>query len=187
MGELLIKVICATTPQAKGRVERANQTLQDRLVKELRLLNINNIEEANKFIPKFMIKFNKKFGVIPASNLNDHRPLTAIEISNLNEILAIREERTLSKNLTCQFNSQVYQVQTKTSGYALRNARVKITTDTDNQVKMEYRGRKLNFMVFNSLLIPPAEIVGSKLVNSQVDTFIKKTVPNHPWNRFIER
>lgn len=187
MGELLIKVICATTPQAKGRVERANQTLQDRLVKELRLLSISDIREANKFLPKFVVKFNQKFGIIPASSFDNHRPLTAIEISSLDQILAIREERTLSKNLTCQFNGQVYQVQTKTSGYALRNARVKITTDTCNQIKMEYRGRKLDFMVFDSLLIPPAEIVGSKLVNSQVDTFVRKTIPNHSWNRFLER
>lgn len=184
MNQLSIKIICATTPQAKGRVERANQTLQDRLVKELRLRGINTIEVANKYLPEFIEKFNHKFAVTPQSDFNSHRPLTALETLSLHQILAIEEERTLSKNLTCQFGSQIYQVKTNKSSYVLRHVKVKITKDTDGCVQMKYRGRKLDFAIFNGQLKPQAEIIGSKLLNRKVDTFIRKPVVNRSWNRF---
>jgi len=189
MAELSIQIICANSPQAKGRVERSNQTLQDRLVKELRLKGINTMEEANKFLPEFIKKFNQKFAVAPASNFNAHRPLTEIENQNLDQILAVIEERTLSKNLTCQFGKQFLQVKTDKSSYVLRNAKVKIIKDTDNNIRMEYRGRKLEFTVFNSkqLPLPQAEIVGSKLINIEVDKLVRlPTIPttDHPWRKF---
>ena len=190
MGELSVKVICATTPQAKGRVERSNQTLQDRLVKELRLRSINTIGEANKFMPEFIKTFNQKFEVVPASNFNAHRPLTEIENKNLDQILAVIEERTLSKNLTCQFENQFFQVKTDKSSYVLRNAKVKIIRDSDNNIRMEFHGRKLEFNIFNSkqLSPPQAEVVGSKLVNVKIDQLVKQpTIPttDHPWRKFI--
>jgi len=186
MAELSIKVICANSPQAKGRVERANQTLQDRLVKELRLRRINTMEEANKFLPKFIKKFNQKFGITPISSLNAHRPLGQIENKNLDQILAIVEERTLSKNLTCQFENQYLQIKTDKSHYLLRHARVKIIRDTNNNIKVEYRGRKLEFTVFNSNQLPLAqtEIVGSKLINDKLDKLTWKPASNHPWRQY---
>jgi len=97
MEELSIKIICANSPQAKGRVERSNQTLQDRLVKELRLRGIRTMEEANKFMPEFIQRFNQKFAVTPALNFNAHKPLTEIESKNIDRILAVVKERILSK------------------------------------------------------------------------------------------
>jgi hypothetical protein len=66
MRELEIEIICANSPQAKGRVERVNQTLQDRLVKELRLRSISTIEEANQYVPEFMTDFDRRFAARPA-------------------------------------------------------------------------------------------------------------------------
>ena len=77
MTELDIQVICANSPQAKGRVERVNQTLQDRLVKELRLQRISDAERANAYAPEFMADFNQRFGVSPANPEDAHRPLLA--------------------------------------------------------------------------------------------------------------
>jgi len=187
MEELSIKIICANSPQAKGRVERSNQTLQDRLVKELRLKEINTMEDANKFMPEFINKFNQKFAVPPSLEFNTHRPLTETETKNLDQILAVIEERTLSKNLTCQFGNQFFQVKTNKSSYVLRNAKVKIIRDTDENIRMEYRGRKLEYTIFNSKQLPQAETVGSKLVNVEVDKL--KRIPaipayNNPWRRF---
>ena len=75
MQELEIAIICVNTPQAKGRVERANRTMQDRLVKEMRLLGISSMEEGNAYLPEFMEDFNHRFAVVPRSNHNAHRPL----------------------------------------------------------------------------------------------------------------
>ncbi len=77
MRELQIEIICANTPQAKGRVERANQTLQDRLVKEMRLRGISSLEAGNAYLPEFIVGFNRRFGVQPISQHDAHRPLTA--------------------------------------------------------------------------------------------------------------
>jgi hypothetical protein len=69
-----IEAIHALTPQAKGRVERANQTLQDRLVKEMRLRNISSIEDANAYLPEFIERWNNRFGVKPRNEISAHRP-----------------------------------------------------------------------------------------------------------------
>ena len=74
MQELDVQIICANTPQAKGRIERANQTLQDRLVKELRLRGLSNIDSANAFLPEFRQDYNRRFAVVPRSNHDAHRP-----------------------------------------------------------------------------------------------------------------
>lgn len=187
MEQLVIKIICATTPQAKGRVERVNQTLQDRLVKELRLRNICTMAEANKYLPQFIEDFNRKFAVTPINTFNVHRPLTEIETTKIDQILAIEEERTLSKNLTCQFEKQTYQIKTKTGGYALRQARVKITKDTEDKIQIEYNGRKLDYTIFSDqLTLPQAEIVGSKLINDKIDRLATWTPStDHPWRKFV--
>ena len=99
---LNIDIICANTPQAKGRVERAFGTLQDRLVKELRLAEIATIEAANAWLPGFVANYNGRFGRQPANAKDLHRPLTAAD--DLDEILAWREERTVTQNLTLHYD-----------------------------------------------------------------------------------
>ncbi len=103
MQELDIQIICANTPQAKGRVERANQTLQDRLVKEMRLRGISSIEQGNAYLPEFIADFNLRFAVEPSSSVDAHRALTVQD--DLATILTWQEPRSVSKNLTVQFNS----------------------------------------------------------------------------------
>ena len=122
MQELDVQIICANTPQAKGRIERANQTLQDRLVKELRLLGISDIDSANAYLPEFRQDFNRRFAVAPRSNHDAHRPLLKTEYLDL--ILTHQKVGTLSKNLTVQSNHVVYQIQSDRPDYALRHAQV---------------------------------------------------------------
>jgi hypothetical protein len=92
MKELDVELICAHSPQAKGRVERANQTLQDRLVKELRLRAISSVEAANAYLPEFITDFNSRFAVAPRSSEDAHRPLPAT--ADLDRILVLCERRT---------------------------------------------------------------------------------------------
>ncbi len=93
MSELCIEIICANTPQAKGRVERANKTLQDRLTKELRLQNISSPEEANLWLPEFIQDYNNRFATTPRSDLDFHIPLSVSD--NLDFILCRKENSHL--------------------------------------------------------------------------------------------
>src|SRR3954471_16182134 len=102
LSSLNIDIICANTPQAKGRIERAFGTLQDRLVKELRLAGVATIEAANDWLPGFIDTYNKRFGQAPANAKNLHRPLTVTD--DLDEVLAWREVRTVTKNLTLHYD-----------------------------------------------------------------------------------
>jgi len=117
--ELRIELICAHSSQAKGRVERANQTLQDRLIKELRLRGISSIEDANGYMPEFIREYNKRFAVEPANLEDAHRPLH-YDKAGLRRILSVHTHRKLSKNLEFSLNGKTHQIVTKTTGYRVR-------------------------------------------------------------------
>lgn len=104
--ELNIDIICANTPQAKGRVERANKTLQDRLVKELRLRDINTIEDANAYVQVFIEEFNAKFGKLPRNPNDMHRPLS--EHDSLDGSMCHKAQRTLSGSLTLRYDKVLF-------------------------------------------------------------------------------
>ena len=99
---LNIDIICANSPQAKGRIERAFGTLQDRMVKELRLAGISSMAAANAWLPGFIPAYNTRFGRDPANGKDLHRPLA--QADDLGEILAWREERTVTRNLTLHYD-----------------------------------------------------------------------------------
>jgi len=105
--DLNIDIICANSPQAKGRVERASKTLQDRLVKELRLRNISTLEAANAYMPKFVETFNAKFAKSPRNEKDVHRPLTQHE--SLDSAMCVKSERTLSNSLTLLYDKVLFQ------------------------------------------------------------------------------
>ncbi len=112
-----IEPIHANTPQAKGRVERANQTLQDRLVKRLRLAGISDIDSANAFLPSFIENYNRRSAVPPQHPADAHRPVLH-SCEELALILCLYHTRTLSRNLTFQFKSREYQLQGQARGIA---------------------------------------------------------------------
>ena len=186
MHALDIQIICANTPQAKGRVERANQTLQDRLVKEMRLRGISNMEQGNAYLPEFMADFNQRFAV-PARSQNDaHRPLDTHE--NLDHILTWQEPRILSKNLTIQFKNVVYQIQTERPTYALRNAQVTVCENAQGMVTILYKGKELTYTIFHKQE-HQSEIVDTKNVDFALQTQRKvhTPAPDHPWRKPLSR
>ena len=124
MGELNIGILCANTPQAKGRVERAHLTLQDRLVKELRLRDITTIEAANRFVPRFIADYNRRFAREPASQHNAHRPVAPYE--DLNVIFRWKEKRKLTNNLTLHYKRSFYLVDPSPEALALRGKLVEV-------------------------------------------------------------
>jgi transposase len=150
-----IEPIHALTPQAKGRVERANQTLQDRLVKEMRLRNICSMEAANGFSPTFIETHNKRFAVPPRNPSSAHRPWTGTEEA-LDDLLARREERVLSKALTFSSAGTKYCVKTDGPGTALRGAKVTLHHFIGGGMTVHYKGRVLPVTAYQHYPVPDA-------------------------------
>lgn len=186
MQELDIEILCANTPQAKGRVERANQTLQDRLVKELRLRSISDMQSGNAYLPEFLDDFNKRFAVVPRSNHDAHRPLLATE--NLDLILCHKETRTLTKNLTVHYNNVIYQIQTQRPTYALRHAKVTVCENNQREVIILYNGQPLEYTLYQKP-VRQAEVVSTKSIDAQLEKKKKphKPAPDHPWRQYGQR
>jgi transposase len=182
MQELDIEIICANSPQAKGRVERVIQTLQDRLPKELRLRAISNLTHGNAYLPEFQQDFNQRFAVEPRSAVDAHRRLTAKE--DLARILTWQEARTLSKNLTLQFDKVVYQILTPRPTYALRNAHVTVCVNDQEQITILYNGKALPYRIYKHQA-KQAQIVSAKQLDQALSAMRlpPKPAPDHPWRQ----
>jgi transposase len=185
MQELDIQIICANTPQAKGRVERAIQTLQDRLPKELRLRNIRSHTAGNAYLPEFIQNFNQRFAEPPRSSVDLHRPLSPKE--DLARIFSWQESRTLSKNLTLQFYKTVYQIQTERSSYALRKAQVLVCLTAQDEMTILYNGKSLPYTIYNHQA-HQADIVSTKQLDRAFPPkhLPEKPAPDHPWRKGFE-
>jgi transposase len=184
-----IKLIHANTPQAKGRVERANQTLQDRLVKELRLQGIDDIESANAYLPTFIEDYNRRFAKPAKSSLDAHRAVLH-DTQQVQQILSLHSKRVLSKNLTCQYKNVQYQIQTETTGYRLRHTSITVIESFSGEITLLNEGKALEYRTYQ-LDEQPAIIVDEKGINAIVDqTRLQqlakpkyKPSPDHPWKR----
>jgi transposase len=164
---LEIGLINALTPQAKGRVERANQTLQDRLVKEMRLRNICSIPAAQAYFPEFILEWNKKFAVEPRDETSAHRPWTKTA-EDLDLALARQDERVLSKALTFSYGGTKYCVKTQGPGTAMRGAKIMVHHFGDGRLRFSYKDRVLTCTAYGVYAVPePAE--DEKTLDARVD------------------
>jgi transposase len=151
---LKIESICAHTPQAKGRVERANRTLQDRLIKEMRLQGIWSIEDGNVFLQHFMQVWNKSEFTKPAREQADaHRPWNGSR-TELEDALGRHETRILSNSLTFQYHGVSYAVKVKGPGTALRNAKVTLIHDLEEKMQVRYKDRILDVTAYKTRPMP---------------------------------
>ncbi|WP_157633222.1 ISNCY family transposase [Vibrio bivalvicida] len=162
LDELGIELICANSSQAKGRVERANKTLQDRLIKEMRLQGINTIEEANAWLPYFIEDFNRRFAK-PANYPKDlHRPIRESQ-DELDDIFAWQTTRKLSKSLTFQYDKVLYLIEETEKNSRLVNEVVKILDYPDGRIAVQYGERKLTFRTFDKLAkVEQTQVVDNK-------------------------
>lgn len=183
--ELDVALICANSPQAKGRVERVNRTFQDRLVKEFRLANVNTIAQANRALPALLVKHNRRFAVAPRDTQNAHRCSSGIPLKT---ILTKRYERVLSANLTFQIRDRIYAIDPSPLHRLHKGMRISVAVPRDGQP----------FILHNQQTIQPrfvgprqrtGQIVDSKRLNVELDRQQPKPkkphVPaaNHPWRR----
>ena len=183
MKELDIEIISANTPQAKGRVERAIQILQDRLVKEMRLRDISNIETANEYAAEFMADYNARFAVEPKSSHNMHRSLLPDE--DLAQVFTWQTQRILSKNLTLQYKNVVYQIQTSRPSYAMRKAPVTVYENSQGEIDILYKGHSLDYTIYQKQQ-RQAEVVSSKAIDEKLKQ-PHKPGKDHPWRRYGHR
>jgi transposase len=169
---LKIEQICALTPQAKGRVERANQTLQDRLVKEMRLAGVSGIAAGDAFLKGFMARHNARFAVEPRDVSDAHRPW-ASGTDALDEVLARRQERMLSRTLTFRAAGGMHCVKTSGPGTALRGAKVTLLHFQDGRMQVRYKDRTLPFTTYKSVA-DPTEVEDGKTIDARVDAAVAR-------------
>ena len=157
--ELDIELICAHSPQAKGRVERANGTLQDRLIKEMRLRKINTIEDANRFLPEFLEKHNRKYGQTPRNPEDGHRPLR--EQDNLQRIFARRTTRKLSKSLSFHYEGAFYQLHPDMP-HRFRSTHVNILERPGKPIIIESQGQEHRYSRWEGTFTEKPKVLDSK-------------------------
>jgi hypothetical protein len=163
LSELNIDIICANSAPAKGRVERANLTLQDRLVKELRLRSISTVEAANAFAPEFMADYNARFGKAPHNPHDAHRPLQPGEV--LDDIFTWQETRKLSRSLTFNYQRQLYVVAETHETRRLAGQRLTVVELADGTVQARHAGKLLPLTRFGK---DDAEITQSAIVSNKL-------------------
>lgn len=146
MQDLNIDVICANTPGAKGRVERAHQVLQDRLVKEFRLRGISIMDGANAYVPEFIEEYNRRFARNPSSSHDAHRPM--LDHEKLDRVFTWQEERCVTSNLTLHYKRVLYLLEPSDRARAVAGKYVLVRETEDGEVVSEHKGVALPARAF---------------------------------------
>lgn len=172
-----VQVITANSPQAKGRVERVNRTFQDRLVKELKLLGIGGIQQANAYLEKtFLTSLNELISRIPAGGANLHRPLP--RTVRLEDVLCHQEPRSVGQDWCVTYDNRILQILKKHQALALAGKRIEVLHRTDGTLRLMHQGRPLTF---------------AEVAHRSQKVMVRKAIPAsrtpwrpgpaHPWNR----
>jgi hypothetical protein len=179
---LNIDIICANSSQAKGRVERAHKTLQDRLVKELRLAGAATLVEGNALLPRFMADYNARFAKPPANAKNMHRPVRACD--DLDDAFAWKEERTLSQALTLQYDKVMFILEPSELAKAAIGKRVTVVDYPDGRLAILYRGVDLGYRTFDKLRqVDQGAIADNKRLGAVLAMICKEQLRREPERR----
>jgi transposase len=174
LAALEIEVIHANSPQAKGRVERLFKTLQDRLVREMRLLGIKSIDEANEFLKTYLPKHNKRFTKPAASDADLHR--TSPHSRELDRILCIKEERVVKNDFTIAHNGKLYQIE-----QATRAEKITVEERLDGTLHLSYKGQELRYREI--IKRPTKEASQSPALQRKKKAWIPTA--DHPWKKLF--
>lgn len=168
LSELNIEILCANSSQAKGRVERANRTLQDRLVKELRLAGVTGIEAGNAFLPGFIKTFNSKFAKPPARPDDLHRAMN-VEPGRLADVLCWRDTRNVSQQLTIMYERKKYMLEVNDTTRDLPGKDIDTFAFPDGRFQIRWKGVALPYTVFDkNQRVTHAAITENKLLGDQL-------------------
>jgi hypothetical protein len=184
--ELGIERIAAQSPQAKGRIERLFATLQDRLVKEMRLAGIDSMEAANHFLEtRFLPEWEQRFTVAPRNPGNAHRRLGREH--RLEEILSVRVGRKVAQDHTVSWEGNRWGVPREEVCAGLRGAQVEIERRLDGSHWLRFRGRYLRLRHCpqpEPRAVSPSGLRPPVLTARQQSRVYKSAPPNHPWRTF---
>jgi len=179
---LNIDIICANSSPAKGRVERANKTLQDRLVKELRLAGAATLAEGNALLPVFIADYNARFAKAPANNKDLHRPLRAGD--DLDDAFAWKEERTLSRALTLQYDKIMFILDPSEHAKTAIGKRVTVVDYPDGRLAIRYQGVELAYRTFDKIRqVSQAAIVENKQLGAALAFIRAEQLRREPQHR----
>ncbi|ASY56697.1 ISNCY family transposase [Sinorhizobium sp. CCBAU 05631] len=148
LSELNIEILCANSSQAKGRVERMNRTLQDRLVKELRLAGISGMDAGNDFLPGFIARHNARFARTPARSEDLHRPLNLMP-DRLKDILCKREQRYVGAQLTFSYERKRIMLEENEVARGLVGRYVETYAFADGRLDVRWKGHSLPYKTFD--------------------------------------
>lgn len=180
--EVGVELICAHSPQAKGRVERVFGTLQDRLVKEMTLAEVKTVNEANAFLEVYIPKFNEQFSVRAAKNGNAY--VTVTSTTDLDQVFSPQEERRVGNDFTVRFENDWYQIEKEQRVTVLQRDVVLVEKRLDGSVCMNLVRRNV-YLTIRKLPMRP---VRAKLPQMIAATTRRPYVPpaTHPWRRYAD-
>jgi len=181
MRQVGVKAIPANSPEAKGRVERMNKTLQDRLVKELRLAGVTTTEEANKFLEEYIPKFNAKFAVVPERRKNLHKKINNITKEKLPQIFSIQNNRVVNNDYTIRFENGYFQLDQVQTTNVYKKDKIIVEKHLDDEIKLRIRDTYLNYTVLPER--PKKEIDIKLLALTKQKQSSYKPPINHPWRK----
>lgn len=171
LSELGVELIAAHSPQAKGRVERLFQTLQDRLIKEMRLARVATVVAANQFLATYLPRYNQQFAVPPAQAVDLHRPTPTDR--TVDAALCRKTRRCLRKDFTIVHEGRLYQVRDH-----LRATHVVVEDHLDGTIRLTHQGRSLNFHL---IVARPVSVVEAEPLPRPHCAVTPK--PTHPWRK----
>jgi transposase len=182
LNELNVKIIFARSPQAKGRIERSFETLQDRLVKELRLAAVSTLEQANAFLDGYLPKYNARFAVKPLRKTNLHRPIP--KRLNLNGIFCLKEYRTIGNGFTFCWRNRLFLI--KNPSITMKKQRVCIMENFNGEITLKLKDKYLSFVE-----ITQKDIRAMAEDQKAIQKLIKRErvyyapPKDHPWRRWV--
>lgn len=184
MTELNVRVICANSPEAKGRIERLFGTLQDRLVKEMRLRNIKRREHANRYLEnEYLADHNKRFSVTPRQEGDAHRPLTKELREKLSSIFSIQSERRVNNDYTIRFKSRWFQLEAMQNTTVYKRDIVTIEERLDGTLYIRLNN---TYLMYTELPERPKRI---RMLVTALTTEKPRWKPpfDHPWKKAAAR
>jgi hypothetical protein len=173
-----MKLITAHSPQAKGRVERMFDTLQDRMVKEMRLANVSTMKGANEFLVEYLPKLNEMFAVAPASKANLHKKVSRALKQKLPQIFSLQEERVVHNDYTVQYKNMYFQLDREQPTTVFKKDKVLVELHLDGEIKLNKKGHYLKYTVLPER---PKKEIDIKLTALTRKKSNWKPPIDHPW------